>query len=107
MALYELRRYQVRPGQMDAWVTYMEEVIIPFQVARGMVVSGSFRGESDDDTYIWLRRFDSEDERERLYEAVYEDDEWKTQIGPRVGELIDRSAIDVTRLNATPKSVLQ
>ena len=64
MAFYELRRYRVRPGRMDEWVRYMEEVIIPFQVARGMVIAGSFRGEEDDSTYVWLRRFESEAERE-------------------------------------------
>ena len=101
MAFYELRRYRVRPGRMDDWVRYMEEVIIPFQVARGMVIAGSFRGEEDDSTYVWLRRFESEAERERLYAAVYESDQWEQEISPRVGELIDRSAIEVTRLVAT------
>jgi len=107
VAFYELRRYRVRPGKMDDWVRCMEEVIIPFQVARGMVIAGSFRGEQDDSTYVWLRRFESEAERERLYAEVYESNEWKQEISPRVGELIDRSAIEVTRLVATPKSVLR
>ena len=107
MAFYELRRYRVMSGKMDEWVRYMEEVIIPFQVARGMVIAGSFRGEQDDTTYVWLRRFESEAERERLYEAVYESAEWNNDLSPRVGELIDRSAIQVTRLVATPKSVLR
>ncbi len=107
VAFYELRRYRVRPGKMDEWVRYMEEVIIPFQVARGMVIAGSFRGEEDDSTYVWLRRFESEPEREKLYAAVYESDQWEQEISPRVGELIDRSAIEVTRLVATPRSVLR
>ena len=84
MAFYELRHYRVLPGKMDEWVRFMEEVIIPFQVARGMVICGSFRGESDDQTYIWLRRFDSEKQREQLYEAVYGSDEWKNDFSPRV-----------------------
>ena len=33
---------------MDEWVTLMEEEIIPLQVAKGMVIAGSFRGETDD-----------------------------------------------------------
>lgn len=107
MAFYELRRYRVLPGRMDDWVRCMEKVIIPFQVGRGIVIAGSFRGEEDDSVYVWLRRFESEAERERLYAAVYESAEWKEQIAPRVAELIDRSAIQVTRLTATPKSVLR
>ena len=45
MAFYELRQYFVRPGKMNEWVKIMEEEIIPFQVSKGMVICGSFRGE--------------------------------------------------------------
>ena len=107
MAFYELRHYRVLPGKMDEWVRCMEEVIIPFQVAHGMVICASFRGESDDRTYVWLRRFDSEEQRERLYAAVYESDRWQNEIAPQVEELIERSTIEVTRLTPTPKSVLR
>ena len=48
MAFYELRQYFVRPGKMNEWVKIMEEEIIPFQVSKGMVICGSFRGETDE-----------------------------------------------------------
>ncbi len=102
MAFYELRQYSIFPGKMDEWVQYMESEIIPFQTKQGMIITGSYRGEEDDSTYIWMRRFESEAERERLYAAVYESDHWKNTVGPKVGELIDRTKIQVTRLNATP-----
>ena len=63
MAFYELRQYFVRPGKMNEWVKIMEEEIIPFQVSKGMVICGSFRGEKDESAYFWLRRFNSEAER--------------------------------------------
>jgi hypothetical protein len=85
----------------------MEEEVIPFQTEKGMVIIGSWVGETEDDLYVWMRRFDSEEERLRLYEAVYQSDRWKNDIGPRVGELIDRSQIVVTRLNPTPHSVIR
>jgi NIPSNAP len=107
MAFYELRQYEVRPGKMEDWLTLMEEEIIPFQVSKGMVIGGSFRGESDDTVYIWIRRFESEAERERLYAAVYESDLWKTSIAPRVAKLIDRETISVTRMVPTRLSILQ
>ena len=47
MAFYELRQYKVLPGKMDEWLKVMEEEIIPFQVSKGMVITGSFRGETD------------------------------------------------------------
>ena len=67
--LFELRQYKIEPGHRDAFVELMERKIIPFQVQQGMVILGSFVSEEDDDTYIWLRRFGSEEEREQLYDA--------------------------------------
>ena len=107
MAFFELRQYEIRPGKMEAWLKLMEEEIIPFQVSKGMVIAGSFRGETDDSVYIWIRRFENETERERLYAAVYESDHWKNVIADRVGEVINRETINVKRLTPTPLSILQ
>ncbi len=107
MAFYELRQYKIRPGKMDEWIQFMEGTILPFQISKGMVVTGSYRGEEDDSVYIWMRRFESEEQREQLYKAVYENDEWKETIGPRIPDLIDCSAVQVTRIVPTPKSVAQ
>ena len=104
---YELRQYKIRAGRMDEWVEFMETEIISFQVSRGMVITGSWRGEEDETVYVWMRRFESEPERERLYKAVYESEFWKNDVAPRVTELMDRSAIRVTRIVPTPKSVAQ
>src|SRR5499426_155968 len=104
---FELRQYRMRPGQREKWVKFMEEEIIPFQVARGMVIVGSFVGQEEEDLYVWIRRFESEAERKRLYDAVYESDYWKNEIAPKVATLIDREQIKVTRLVATPRSVIQ
>ncbi len=104
---FELRQYHIRPGQRDNWVKCMEEEIIPFQVKMGMVILGSFVGEEDESVYVWIRRFDNEPERKRLYDAVYQSDYWKNEIAPRVPTMIDREQIKVTRLVATPHSVIQ
>ena len=107
MAFSELRQYKILPGKMDEWVALMEREIIPFQVAQGMVVTASFRGAEDESIYVWMRRFESEEEKERLYAAVYQSDRWKNDIGPRIPALMDRSAVRVTRLTPTPKSPAQ
>ena len=107
MAFYELRRYTVRPGKMDEWLAFMEGTIIPFQVSKGMVITGSYRGEEDDSVYFWTRRFESEESREALYAAVYESDFWKNEVAPKVVDLIDRDLIQVTRVVPTERSVAQ
>ncbi len=104
---FELREYHCLPGKREEWVKLMEGEIIPYQISKGMVITGSFIGEQDEDTYIWLRRFDSEEERVALYKAVYENDYWQKDMAPRIGELLDRSKTKVTRLTATPKSTLR
>lgn len=105
--LFEFRHYTCKPGQRDAWVKYMEDVIIPFQVARGMVILGSFVDDEDPNAYYWIRRFKDEDERKQLYEAVYKDPKWTDEIGPQVPDMIDREAIQVKRIIPTPKSAIQ
>ncbi|HWP49442.1 MAG TPA: NIPSNAP family protein [Candidatus Limnocylindrales bacterium] len=104
---FELRQYRIKPGQRERWVKLMEEKIIPFQISKGMVVVGSFVGQQEEDLYVWIRRFESEEERERLYKEVYESDFWKNEIKPQVDEMLDRSKIQITRLEATPKSVIR
>ena len=104
--LYEYRIYECHPGKRTEWVQYMESVIIPFQVSKGMVVAGSFVNEEDEHTYVWMRRFADEAEREALYEAVYQSDEWLNEISPRIPDLINRATIKVMRLVPTAKSVI-
>lgn len=106
MAFYELRQYKVKPGKLDEWVKIMEEEIIPFQVSKGMVICGSFRGETDESCYVWLRRFESEQQREALYKAVYESDYWKNEVAPRVPDYLIREENVVQRIVPTPRSTV-
>ena len=103
----ELRQYKIRDGKMDEWVQFMESMIIPFQVSKGMVITGSYRGEEDVTLYVWTRRFESEAERERLYDAVYKSATWRDEIAPKVGALVDGPPVSVLRIVSTPSSPAQ
>ena len=104
---FELREYRTKPGQRERWVKFMEEVILPFQISKGMVVVGSFIGTQEDDLYIWIRRFDSEEQREALYAAVYQSDEWKNVIAPQIPEMMDRERMVIRRIAPTETSVIR
>ena len=104
--LFELRRYRCKEGKRDEWVALMESRIIPLQIAKGMTVVGSFVDEGDPDRYVWIRRFASEAERERLYAEVYQSDEWTNDLSPIIDGLLYRDQIEVTRLNPTTASPL-
>ncbi len=108
MPFFELRQYQINPGHMGNWVKFMDEVVIPFQVSCGMVIVGSFYGEEDQNLYVWIRRFESEEERQRLYDAVYGSDHWKNEIKPTLDTMLNREpGLDVRRIIASPRSMLR
>ena len=92
---------------MDEWLELMEGKIIPFIVLKGMVMTASFRGEQDPSVYIWIRRFENEEQREKLYQAVYESDHWKSVLSPKVGKLLNREAANIQRVIPTRLSPMQ
>jgi hypothetical protein len=104
---FELREYHIKGGQRGRWVRLMEEKIIPFQMSKGMVAVGSFVAMDEPDLYVWMRRFESEEERERQYNEVYQSDYWKKEITPLADEMLDRETIRNLRLEATSKSVIR
>jgi len=105
--MYELRQYRIKKGKMKEWVKLMENEILPFQVSKGMVIAASFTAPEDPTLYVWLRRFTTEAQKKRLYDKVYGSDHWKNVISPKIGKLLDRSSIVVTKLVPTTASVLQ
>ena len=105
--LFELRQYQCISGKRDEFVRYMEETLIPYQVSQGVVVVGSFIDEEDPDRYVWIRRFDSEEERERIYQTLYGSAAWIEEMLPVVAEMIHRERSVISRLRPTPKSVIR
>jgi hypothetical protein len=105
--IFELRQYRIKDGKRDQWVKLMEEQIIPFQTSMGVVVVGSFVAQEEDDLYVWIRRFENETERQRLYKEIYESDFWVNEIKPQSSQMLIRESIINTVLEATPKSVIR
>jgi len=103
----ELREYRIKGGKRDQWVKLMEEKIIPFQMSKGLVAIGSFIALDEPDLYVWIRRFESEEEAERLYKEVYESEYWRNQIKPEADTMLQRESIRNLRLKSTRLSVIQ
>jgi hypothetical protein len=103
-AFFELRDYRIKDGKRDRWATWMEEKVIPFQTERGMTIVGTWIDRDQDDRYVWMRRFESEEQHAALCKAVYEDARWKAEFTPHIEEMLDRPRMAVTRLEATPQS---
>ena len=103
---FELRVYGMQPGKGPEFVKYMDDEIIPYQRSKGMTILASFLNDAED-TYVWIRRFKDEAEREALYDAVYNNDFWRDEIAPKLPALMDVDGLKVTILNATPRSYMQ
>jgi hypothetical protein len=103
---FELRQYRIRKGKMNQWVKYAEEVLLPFQISQGMVVVGTFVGQEEKDLFVWIRRFESERERKKLYKKVYESETWLKKIKPEVDKMLIRPKMVITIMKPTPKSII-
>lgn len=95
----ELYEYLIKPGMKAHWERFMIERAVPFQTAKGMRVVGLSWADGDQTRFVWARAFESEDERQRLYAAVYQDAFWESQMRPEVHRLAVTGASRVTRLD--------
>ena len=107
MSLFEIRQYQIYPGKMDEWINFMESRVAPFFLAHGMVISAMFRSEEDKNLFIWIRRFDNEAHREKLYQTVYESKDWQKNYKPTVRKLVDVEKTIVHRVIGTQNSPIR
>ena len=109
---------------MDEWVSFMEKTVMPFQVEQGMVIQSSvvmnssaqcelengervMKAEVTGSNEVWIRRFESQEAKVRLYKAVYESKEWLENIDPTVANIVDRNSILVHNLSATALSIMK
>jgi hypothetical protein len=106
--IFELRQYPIKPGQMERWVKYMDEVIVPYQASKGMTIIGNFVATEEQDLYIWIRRFESEEQRQALYKAVYQNERWTGEMKPIVDQMLDREkGLKITFMSPTAGSIIR
>jgi hypothetical protein len=102
---YEIRRERAKPGRGADLARWMDEVCIPLHVRAGMDVVASFVDRDDEEGFVWIRRFASDEERERVVEAAHADPRFATDIVPAADDLFAGEA-STTRLIPTPGSAL-
>jgi hypothetical protein len=94
--------YQVNPGMWDQWEEFMVEHAVPYQQSCGMRILGLFWADDDHTRFVWMRLFDNEEERVRLYAAVYESEHWQQKMLPEVRRLVVTGSSRTTRLVPFP-----
>jgi NIPSNAP protein len=105
MAVIEVRIYKIHTGRRDEFVKLCDEVLIPAQREYGLDVLGQFASLDDDETYVWIRRFDNQEQRERQLEEFYGRPEWN-ELAVRAAPMV-KDASHVLAVEPTPGSALQ
>jgi len=102
---YEIRTEHARPGRGVELAGYMAQTAIPLHEEMGMTVVGSFTVVGDEDSFIWIRRFEDDDDRERILAAVHGHPRCAAVV-ERVSALVGSTASTV-RLAPTTGSALR
>ncbi len=101
---YEIRTEHARAGFGAELAQYMDETVVPLHRQMGMTVVGSFTGLDDEDSFVWIRRFEDDADRERVLDAVHGHPRCAT-VADTVAALVDRAESTV-RLAPTARSGL-
>ena len=102
----EVRIYRIAPGRRHEFVDFYDRLALPAQEEAGLDVLGQFVTVEDDDTFVWLRRFESVEAREQAWSDFYNSPAWIEELGPIADELI----VDTSRsllVTPTPASAIQ
>jgi hypothetical protein len=95
----ELYEYEIKPGMKAEWERFMTDRAVPYQTSKGMRILGLSWADGDDTRFVWARAFASDDERDRLYAAVYESDFWLSEMRPEVRRMAVTGSSRTTRLD--------
>ncbi|OLF14738.1 NIPSNAP family protein [Actinophytocola xanthii] len=90
---YEIRTEYARPGCGAGLASYMDETVVPLHREMGMNVVGTFTVIDDEDSFVWIRRFEDADDRERVLAAVHRH--------PRCAAVVDTFSALVGRTEST------
>jgi hypothetical protein len=103
---YEIRRETAVAGKGKELAQVMYEHVIPLHQHSGMTVVAAFTDLDDDDAFVWIRKFNSTEEREATVERVHADPRWDSTVAGAVVPLLAADAVTI-RLLPTAGSALQ
>jgi len=88
--IIEIRRYTLKPGKREEFITFFEAVNRPALRDAGMLVFGPMRDEENSDVVHWMRAFESHEQREAIKNAFYDGPVWAKEVEPIVMPMIER-----------------
>ena len=88
--IVEVRVYKILPGKMDAWLDFFHNELAAPMEAAGMKIVAAYTSLDDPDTFIWIREFPSEAEREPIRKKFYGSDLWQKDLKLRLRDTFDK-----------------
>jgi quinol monooxygenase YgiN len=101
--IVEVRSYRIKPGKRDEFIKLFESRAIPALREYGMQVVGPMLDVENPNKFVFLRRFPSLEDRDRLKDAFYGSDLWKNELEPLAMPLLD--SYDVILCETSPGCV--
>lgn len=95
--IVELRQYTLRGGQRDNLIHLFERDFIAPQAAVGAAVLGVYRDLDDPDRFVWLRGFDTMDQRAAALSAFYNGPVWRAHRDEANATMIDSDNVLLLR----------
>jgi NIPSNAP len=78
--IVEVRSYRTKPGKREEFIEFFLKRSVPALREHGMKVQGPFLDIENPNKFVWLRSFPSLEERERMRDAFYGGELWKSEL---------------------------
>jgi hypothetical protein len=101
--IVEVRAYRIKPGKREEFIRLFESRAIEAQRSYGMKVTGPFLDVENPNKFVFLRSFPSLEERDRMKDAFYGGEPWKSELEAIAMPMLD--SYDVILCEASPGCV--
>lgn len=95
--IVELRQYTLHPGKRDTLVTLFENEFIESQEATGMRVAAQFLDGDDANRFVWVRGFDSMEQRAQALTSFYTGPVWQAHRNAANATMVDSDNVLLLR----------
>ena len=90
--IVEIRIYRVKPGTRDEFVRFFEDTL-EAQAAAGLRVLGQFRSLDDENTFVWIRAFRDQKERQERSRAFYLGPAWMEERRAQAAKFLESGEV--------------
>ena len=103
--IVEVRSYRIKPGRREEFLKFFEERAVPAHRSFGIQVTGPLIDVENPNKFVWLRSFQTLEDRDEFREAFYGGDLWKNELENIAMPMLD--SYDVILCETSPGYVFE